>query len=96
VPAWHPAPCAIRKAGAEARAVCAAYGRDLTEVALRFCLAHPYVSSTLVGMATVSQVEQNLRALAPEDDTEVLAAIAQALGPNRNYIWNSGRTENYD
>jgi L-galactose dehydrogenase len=96
VPAWHPAPCEIRKAGAQVREVCAAYGRDLTEVALRFCLAHPYVSSTLVGMATVSQVEQNLRALAPEDDTQVLAAIAQALGPNRNYIWNSGRTENYD
>jgi len=96
VPAWHPAPCEIRKAGAQAREICAAYGRDLTEVALRFCLAHPYVSSTLVGMGTVSEVEQNLRALAPEDDSQVLAAIAQALGPNRNYIWKSGRTENYD
>lgn len=95
-PDWHPAPAAIRAAGVRAREIAFAHGRDLTEVALRFCLAHPYVSSTLVGMSTVQQLEANLRALEPEDDSEVLQAISRAVGPDLNYIWPSGRPENYD
>jgi L-galactose dehydrogenase len=96
VPAWHPAPQAVRSAAARAREVCVAHGCDLTEVALRFCLAHPYASSTLVGMSSVKELEQNLRAVEAENDTAVLAAIRQAIGGDHNYVWNSGREENHD
>lgn len=95
VPAWHPAPEAVRAAADRARAVCLAHGCDLTEVALRFCLAHPYVSSTLVGMSSVKELEQNLRAVEVENDTAVLAALGEAIGGDHNYVWNSGREENY-
>lgn len=94
-PGWHPAPEAVRAAAERARAVCAAYGCDLTEVALRYCLAHPYVSSTLVGMASVRELKENLRAVEGENDPAVLAAIAEAIGGDRNYVWKSGREENY-
>ena len=96
VPAWHPAPAEVRAAGARARAVCQAHGVSLPEVALRFCLAHPYVSSTLVGMSTVSQLEENLRALEPRDDAALLEEIAAAIGAGHNILWQSGREENHD
>jgi L-galactose dehydrogenase len=90
-PAWHPAPPQVRAAGKRANEICSAHGLRLTEVALRFCLAHPYVSTTLVGMATVEQLEQNLRALQPADDHVVIQQIEAALGPSFNYVWPSGR-----
>jgi L-galactose dehydrogenase len=91
VPAWHPAPAAVRAAGRRANEICKAHGLPVTVVALRFCLGHPTVTSTLVGMSTVNQVEENLRALEPGDDAAVIEEIVAAVGPNFNYVWPSGR-----
>jgi L-galactose dehydrogenase len=92
VPAWHPAPPAIRSAGRIADEICKTHGVRLTEVALRFCLAHPYATSTLVGMSTVEEVEKNLRALELADDACVLDEIVAAIGPELNFVWPSGRS----
>ena len=92
-PVWHPAPASIRDAGCRANEICSAHGLSLADVAIRFCLAHPTVTSTLVGMATVSQVEENLRALEPEDDSAVIKEIRAAVGPVLNYVWPSGRPQ---
>jgi L-galactose dehydrogenase len=95
-PAWHPAPATIHAAGQRAAAICKINGVRLSEVALRFCLAHPYVSSTLVGMSTTQQVEENLRALTPVDDVKLMAGIQAAIQPDLNIVWTSGLEENYD
>lgn len=92
IPTWHPAPPEIRAAGLRADLICKARGLRLPEVALRFCLSEPYVASTLVGMSTVEQLEENLRALEPSDDTSVIREITTSIGSNLNYIWPSGRT----
>jgi L-galactose dehydrogenase len=60
-------------------------------VALRFCLAHPCVTTTLVGMSTVKQVDENLRALEDSEDLSVLQDIIATIGPDLNYVWPSGR-----
>jgi L-galactose dehydrogenase len=91
VPEWHPAPQAIRAVGHFADEVCSAQGLRVAEVALRFCLGHPYVATTLIGMANVEQVEQNLKALEVADDTSAIREIVVALGPNFNYVWPSGK-----
>jgi len=91
IPTWHPAPPAILEAGRRANEICNAHGLHLTEVALRFCLDHSYVSSTLVGMSTTKQLEQNLRALEPADDSTVIQEIEASIGTNMNYVWRSGR-----
>jgi L-galactose dehydrogenase len=96
IPAWHPAPASIVAAGRRADEICKAHGLRLTEVALRFCLAHPYVTSTLVGMSTIEQVEENLRALEPAEDDDVIQEIDAAIGPDFNYVWPSGRIETHD
>jgi L-galactose dehydrogenase len=95
-PDWHPAPEAVRKAGRRAVEVCREHGADISTLALQFCLAHPYVSSTLVGIATVAEVEKNLRASDAAPDPELLAKVRAAIGPALDMTWHSGRPENQD
>jgi L-galactose dehydrogenase len=93
-PDWHPAPQQVRDAGKKAAEFCRLHGADLPEVALRFCLDHPYVSSTLIGMATMSQVETGLKLLRSSTDKALLAQVEAILAPVFNYVWPSGRPEN--
>jgi L-galactose dehydrogenase len=93
-PDWHPAPQEVRDAGKKAAEFCRHHGADLPEVALRFCLDHPYVSSTLIGMATMNQVEASLRLLQSSTDKVFLAQVEAILAPVFNYVWPSGRPEN--
>jgi L-galactose dehydrogenase len=93
---WHPAPQAVREAGRKAAEFCRSHGVDISEVALRFSLDHPYVSSTLVGMANTRQVEASLKLLHTSTDPELLRQVEAILAPVFNYAWPSGRTENQD
>jgi L-galactose dehydrogenase len=95
-PAWHPAPPSVHAAARRAKAAAEARGFKLPELALRFCLAHPYVASTLVGMATQAQVAENVNALDVAVDNELFAEVLAAIGPGRNIVWPSGRLENHD
>ena len=65
-------------------------------MALRFCLDHPYVSSTLIGMANTRQVETSLKLLRRSTDPELLRQVEAILAPVFNYVWPSGRPENQD
>src|SRR5580698_2543324 len=56
-PDWHPAPPVVREAGRKAAEFCRTHAADISEVALRFCLDHPYVASTLIGIASTREVE---------------------------------------
>src|SRR5258708_34311791 len=92
---WHPAPTAVHEAGRKVAQICRAHGADLSQMALRFCLDHPYVASTLVGMSTVEQVEANLDLFKMKTDPNLLQKIRSAIGPAFNHVWPSGRPENY-
>ena len=95
-PDWHPAPHQVRDAGKKAAKFCREQGADISEVALRFCLDHPYVSSTLIGMATPHQVETSLKLLQTKTDRELLGKVEAILQPVFNYVWSSGRPENQE
>jgi L-galactose dehydrogenase len=95
-PEWHPAPPRVKEVSAKIVELCKAYGAEPAVVALAFCLAHPFVSSTLVGMSGAEQVRQNLRALDAEPDPELLAQIEAVVAPVRDVTWPSGRKENSD
>jgi L-galactose dehydrogenase len=94
-PDWHPAPAGVREAGRRVASVCRERGADVAEVALRFCLDHPYVSSTLVGIPNRMQVEANLKLIRTQTDPEMIGAIRAAVAPVFNYVWPSGRPENH-
>ena len=93
---WHPAPQAVRDAGKRAAEFCRSRGADIADVALRFSLDHPYVSSTLVGMANTRQVEASLELLRTSTDPELLRQVEAILAPVFNQVWPSGRAENQD
>ena len=94
VPAWHPAPAEVQAAGALFAEVCGRYGVAPGAAALRFCTDYPEVATTLVGMASVEQVDENLAALTMEVPDGLWGAVEEVLGPVRGRVWASGRVEN--
>jgi L-galactose dehydrogenase len=94
-PAWHPAPPAVHQAARKAAELCRERGVDIAEVAIRFCLAHPYVSSTLVGIASEAQVKANLKLLRVQTDPALVDEIRSVVRPVFNHVWPSGRTQNH-
>jgi L-galactose dehydrogenase len=95
-PAWHPAPGNVREAGKRAIAVARANGLDPAAAALRFCLGHPYISSTFIGMSSVNEVDANLKALDLQLPPDFLAEVERVAGDALNRTWPSGRPENQD
>jgi L-galactose dehydrogenase len=91
-PSWHPAPVEMKEAGRRVVQLCEQRGVPVSDLALQFCLQHPYVATTLAGMSTVEQVRQNVAAAA--SGTADGALIAEVHGAHR--IWPTGRPENYD
>ncbi len=95
-PVWHPAPPQVRELALKAANRCHRCGVSLSLVALHFCLRHAYVSSTLTGMSTTEEVEENLSALCLEIDESLLEEVRAILAPVCNTVWPSGRPENRD
>jgi L-galactose dehydrogenase len=95
-PDWHPASKQALAACAKAAEACRAEGVDIAQLALRFCLDHPYVSSTLVGMSTRAQLESNLRALELEVPPPLLRKVRSILEPFSGASWATGLPENQD
>jgi L-galactose dehydrogenase len=92
-PAWHPAPEAVKRAGAEVVRLC---GNETATLALRFCLDHPYVSTTLVGISNAPEMVSNLRALDESFPSELLAQVDHIVAPVKDMAWHTGRPENHD
>ncbi len=95
-PAWHPAPEAVKEAGRRVAELCRQRGVRVADVALRFCVQHPYVATTLVGMSRPDHVESNVRALEGQTPEDLLEEIRAIIAPVFNTTWPSGRPENQD
>jgi L-galactose dehydrogenase len=94
-PEWHPAPVAVRAAAKRATELCRSRGVDISRVAIRFCLDHPYVSTNLVGMSTVEEVKENLKLFRIQTDPELIKEIRATLGTALNCVWPSGKPQNH-
>ena len=94
-PAWHPAPAAVHEAARKAAELCRKRGADIAQVAIRFCLDHSYVSSTLVGIGSEAQLKANLKLLQMKTDPVLVEEIRSLLGETFNSVWPSGRPENH-
>ena len=95
-PSWHPAPDVVKQAARKIVAACLEHGIAPSQIALRFCLDHPYVSTTLVGMASAEQVEENLRALTLPVDRSLIARLNEIVNPVQDIVWPSGLPQNFD
>lgn len=95
-PAWHPASKEALAACSKAAEACKDEGVDIAQLALKLCLSHPYVASTLVGMSSRAQLETNLRALDFEIPPALLRKVRSILAPSCGAAWASGLPENQD
>lgn len=95
-PAWHPAPAEIHAVGRRVCEYVRLHDANITDIALRFALAHPYIASTCVGMKTIDEVRQNLLVLDMELDRQLLAGIEELVAPMRNLNWAQGCPEYHD
>jgi len=95
-PAWHPAPKKVLEVAQKAAQYCRSKGTDISELAMRFALAHEYVSTTLVGMSKVRHVTRNLKILESPLDSELLEEVLNIIKPVANICWQEGRKENFD
>jgi len=90
-PPWHPASPEVKEL---ARGVMSLYGSRASDLALQFCLQHPYVATTLTGMSTVDEVRQNVAAASNPADAVSIAEIRARFPVHR--IWPTGLPENQD
>ena len=95
-PAWHPAAPEVKEAGGRITRVCESHGFKVGDVALRYCLDHPYAATTLVGMSTVAHVERNIGAVDCRPPQALLAEIEAIAAPVMNRRWPTGLAENQD
>lgn len=95
-PPWHPAPSEVKEAGRKVVEWCEQHGVHASDIALQFCLQHPYVSTTLSGMPTVQQVRQNVAAATAPANTSMTAEIRRLVSPVANRSWSTGLPENHD
>ena len=95
-PDWHLASQEVKDAGRKVVEFCKAEGVSVSDVAMRFCVDHPYAATTLVGMSKQRHVEQNIKSLEYKADAELRKRIAEIVAPVKDEMWPSGLPENYD
>ncbi|KAG7670332.1 hypothetical protein KSW81_002897 [Nannochloris sp. 'desiccata'] len=103
-PEWHPAPPELKAAAAAAAAAAEAAGASLPKLALMHCLQNEDISTTLVGLCTAAQVNENcdaaLHALGvvesptAAEEKKAMEHVVELLKPCMNLTWPSGLPEN--
>ncbi|KAK6945901.1 NADP-dependent oxidoreductase domain [Dillenia turbinata] len=92
-PEWHPASVEIKNACQAAAAHCKAKGKNISKLAMQYSLSNKDISTTLVGMNAVKQVEDNVAAAEELNtigiDKETLAEVEAVLKPVKNLTWPS-------
>lgn len=93
-PEWHPASNELKAACQAAADFCKEKGKNISKLAMQFSLSNKDISSVLVGMNSVQQVEENV-ASATElatvgIDEKTLSEVEEILKPVKNQTWPSG------
>ncbi|NP_001281014.1 L-galactose dehydrogenase [Malus domestica] len=93
-PEWHPASAELKSACRAAAVYCKERGNNISKLALQYSLSNKDISSVLVGMNSINQVEENVAAaveLATIGKNEkILAEVEAILKPVKNQTWPSG------
>ena len=94
LPAWHPAPEAVRTACATAAAYCRSQGTDIAKLAMQFSLNNPEIHTTLVGTANPENIEKNAKWIEEPMDKAVFGKVQEILSGIKDHGWILGRPEN--
>ncbi|CCH53066.1 aldo/keto reductase [Fibrisoma limi BUZ 3] len=94
VPPWQNSPQPVKDIQPKLLQLCGEYGVALSDVAIRFALEHPAIATTIIGMNTQRQVEQNVRVLDFRIPDGLLDRIDELVAPVKNWMWFEGKPEN--
>ncbi|GAB2268071.1 hypothetical protein Dimus_003046 [Dionaea muscipula] len=93
-PDWHPASPELKAACRAAAAYCKENGKNISKIALQYGLSNGGISSVLVGMNSVRQVDENVAAALELStvgkDEKTLSEVEAILEPVKNQTWPSG------
>uniref|UniRef100_A0A2P2JIL5 NADP-dependent oxidoreductase domain-containing protein n=1 Tax=Rhizophora mucronata TaxID=61149 RepID=A0A2P2JIL5_RHIMU len=93
-PEWHPASPELKSACQAAAAYCKEKGKNISKLAMQYSLANKDISTVLVGMNSVKQVEENVAAATElatfGQDRETLNEVEAILSPVKGQTWPSG------
>ncbi|VFQ81858.1 unnamed protein product [Cuscuta campestris] len=95
-PEWHPASPELKAACRAAASYCKGKGKNISKIAIQYSLANAEISTILVGMKSVAQVEENVAAAtevtatASGKEEETLSEISNILKHVKNQTWPSG------
>ncbi|KAE9607152.1 hypothetical protein Lal_00026008 [Lupinus albus] len=93
-PEWHPASPELKSACQAAATYCKEKGKNISKLAMQYGLLNKEITSVLVGMKSVKQVEENVAAArelaASGIDEEALSEVGTILKPVKNQSWPSG------
>jgi L-galactose dehydrogenase len=94
IPAWHNAPAELQAMQAPLLACCKKYGVALSDVAIRYAIDHPFISSTIIGMCDQHNVKKNAGVVEFSIPEGLLDEINQLVSPVKNTMWFEGMPEN--
>ena len=94
VPEWHNAPKEMIAVQPALLKICQKYGVRLSDVAMRYAMDHPDIATTIVGMNSLSNIEQNLSAIDFKIPAGILEEMEIVIAPIKNLMWFEGQPEN--
>ncbi len=80
-PSWHPVSDEIRSRVKQARKLCREHKMTIAELALQFAYANQQVASTLVGIKTAQEVEQNIMIINQPINQQLLDDVQDLFRP---------------
>ena len=94
VPEWHNAPKELLAIQPALLEICKKYGVRLSDVAMRYAMDHPAITTTIVGMNHLSNIQQNVAAVDFKIPAGILDDLAAVIAPVKNLMWFEGQPEN--
>ncbi len=96
LPKWHKATPQVRAIAKQAADHCRSRGVDIAQLAVQFSIAHPALTTCIVGSANPENVKKWVEWAALPLDQQLLSEVQQILRPIHNWFYVEGRKENND
>jgi len=96
LPAWHKATPLVRETARRASEHCTSRGVDIAQLALQYSLAHPDLTTCVVGSANPANVRKWADWADLPIDPTLLAEVLEILRPIHDWHYTEGRPENND
>lgn len=96
LPAWHKSTEEVRAICRRAAEHCASRGADIAQLALQYSIAHPDMTTCIVGSANPDNVRKWVQWSQTAIDERLLAEVLDILRPIHNWFYPEGRPDNGD